>query len=168
MMKGIKPQFILGWILAMPCTVLADQPSVRIEPANLQGLRALQPQTAAAVVRDYLKSWQSMGDALEQNRADLLNADFVGIARNNLASTVHQQSALGIHTRYRDRAHDLRIVFFSPDGLSIQLVDDVAYDAQVFDHDKLLSSQHIQMRYIVVLTPAERRWRVRIFQGQHK
>ena len=166
MMKTIKLKLIVSLAFAMPFVLLAQQPSVRVEPFNLQGLRPLQQQTSTAVVRDYLQSWHSMRAALEQNRADLLDADFVGIARDKLASTVHEQSALGIHTHYQDRAHDLRIVFFSPEGLSIELIDTVDYDEEVLDQAKVLTSQHIHARYIVILTPAERRWRVRVFQGQ--
>lgn len=165
-MKPIRFKLFLCCILTMPMAVWAEQPTVRVEPSHLQGPRVLESQTATAVVRDYLQCWQSMRTALEQNRADLLDADFVGIARDKLANTVREQSAMGIHTRYLDRSHDLRIVFFSPDGLSIQLIDNVEYEEQVLDHDKLLSSQHVRARYIVVLSPAERSWRVRIFQGQ--
>ena len=79
---------------------------------------------------------------------------------------MQQQAALGIKTRYHDRSHDLRIVFYSPEGLSIQLIDNVEYDEQVIDHDKVLTTQRVRARYIVVLTPAEVQWRVRIFQGE--
>jgi hypothetical protein len=141
------------------------QASVRVEPARLDGPRHLEEQTATAAIRDYLHSWQSLGAVLEQNRADLLDADFVGAARDKLADTVQQQAALGIRTLYRDRSHDLQIVFYSPDGLSIELTDKVDYDMQILDHDKIQTSQRIQARYVVVLTPAEVRWRVRVFQA---
>jgi hypothetical protein len=36
----------------------------------------------------------------------------------------------------------------------------------VFDHDKQLTTQQVHAHYIVVLTPAEVRWRVRVFQPQ--
>jgi hypothetical protein len=148
-------------------TCATAQPDVRIEPpANLQGPRALEAQTATAVVRDYLQSWRGMSAALEQNRADLLDSDFVGTAQNKLSETVQEQARLGLSTHYQDRAHDIQIVFFSPEGLSIELTDTVEYDVQVFDHDKPLTSEHVRTRYIVVLTPAEARWKVRVFQAQ--
>lgn len=142
-----------------------DQPSVRVETPNLQGPRQLEDTTATAAVRDYLESWQAFRSAFAQNRAALLDADFVGDAHDKLAATVHQQTAAGIHTRYTDHSHDIRIVFYSPDGLSIQIVDDVEYDEQVFDHEKTLATQHLHARYIVVLTPSEVRWRVRVLQA---
>jgi predicted PhzF superfamily epimerase YddE/YHI9 len=106
-----------------------------------------------------------MSSALEQNRADLLDPDFVGSAKDTLTETIQQQTALGISTRYQDRAHDLQIVSYSPDGLSIELIDKVDYDMQVLDHDQVKTTQHVSDRYVIVLTPAEVRWRVRVFQG---
>ncbi|HEY7419402.1 MAG TPA: hypothetical protein VH593_29745, partial [Ktedonobacteraceae bacterium] len=116
-------------------------------------------------IRDYLEAWQSLSTALEPNRAAVLDADFVGTAKDKLTDTIEQQSKLGIHTRYKDRAHNLQIVFYSPEGLSIQLVDHVEYDMQVLDHDKLLATQRVRARYVTVLTPSEVRWRVRILQA---
>ena len=153
-------------VLTMPVTLRADQPSVQVEPPNLHGPRPLQDETATAVIRDYLQSWQSLRAALEQNRSELLDQDFVGTARDKLTDTTKEQAALGIHTRYQDRSHDLQIVFYSPDGLSIQLIDNVEYDEQIFDHQKLVTTQRVHARYVVVLTPAETRWRVRIFQTE--
>jgi predicted PhzF superfamily epimerase YddE/YHI9 len=106
-----------------------------------------------------------MKTALEQNRADLLSPSFVGTAKDKIAETIQQQSALGISTRYEDRAHDIQIVFNSPEGLSIELTDKVEYDVQVLDHDRVKTIQHVSARYVIVLTPAEVRWRVRVFQA---
>jgi hypothetical protein len=143
----------------------ADQPNVRVEPPALQGPRELRQQTAKAVVQDYLDSWQSLRRALNENRPDLLDRDFIGSAKERLAATIKQQSSSGIHTVYQDQSHDVQIIFYSPEGLSIQLADTVDYDVQLFDHGKSLGTQHVQTRYIVVLTPTEVRWRVRIFQA---
>ena len=142
----------------------AAQATVHVEPTNLDGPRQLQEQTATGVVRDYMQAWQSLSAALEQNSADLLNADFVGTAKDKLAETIHAEAALDIRTRYQDRAHDVQIVFYSPEGLSIELIDTVDYDVQVFDHDKQVTTQQVRQRYIVVMTPAEVRWRVRVMQ----
>ena len=144
----------------------ADQPSVRIEPTNLQGPRALQEQTAKAAIRDYLDAWATLSNALQQNRPDLLDQDFVGAARDKLANTIKTEKAAGIRSVYHDRSHDVKILFYSPEGLSIELADTVEYDVQVIDHDKPIGTEQVHTRYIVVLTPTETRWRVRIFQSQ--
>jgi len=152
-------------ILTAGTSVAAAQPTVRIEPATLDGPRALLQQTAKSAIQDYLQSWRSLSAALEQNNADLLNADFIGDAKSKLAGTIREQAALGIHSRYRDLAHDLRIVFYSPEGLSIELTDLVQYDVQLFDHGKPEPEQQVRARYVVVLTPAQVRWRVRVLQA---
>jgi hypothetical protein len=152
-------------VLAVPILCVA-QTEVRIEPAHLHGPRQLEPQTQSAAIRDYLQAWQTMRTALDQNVAEVLDKDFVGAARDKLTETVQQQVAAGIHTRYQDKSHDIQIVFYSPEGLSIELTDDVQYDVQMLEHDKVQTTQQVRARYIVVLTPAEVRWRVRVFQAQ--
>lgn len=154
-----------GVVLGALPVMAAAQATVHVEPPHLDGPRALAPQTAQAVVRDYLESWKAMRAALEQNQPGLLGADFVGTARNKLTKTIHEQAAAGIHARYQDRTHNLQIVFYSPEGLSIELADTVDYDVQVFDGDKLLSSQPVHARYLVMMTPSQVRWRVRVMQA---
>lgn len=162
-----KISLALTCALLLPAAALAaDQPSVRIEQPNLHGSRALEPQTGAAVTKDYLQSWDALQTALDQNQPSLLNAYFVGTALDKLTETITEQSQIGVHTRYVARSHDLQIIFYSPEGLSIQLTDTVQYDEQVMDHDKVLASRPIQRRYLVVMTPSEVRWRVRIFQSE--
>jgi hypothetical protein len=160
-----KLALVMCSVFALTFSLKADQPIVRLEPTNLQGPRVLNEQTQTAVIRDYLQAWQSVRTALEQNRPDLLNRDFVGTAKDKLADTIHDQVTSGISTRYLDRSHDLQIVFYSPEGLSVQLVDNVEYEVQVADHGKTQATQKMHARYVVVMTPAEVRWRVRVFQG---
>jgi hypothetical protein len=144
----------------------SDQPKVHVEPTDSVGPRTLEKQTETAVVRDYLQAWHSLSGALEQNRADLLNADFVGTAKEKLSDTIKEQSKLGIQTRYVDKAHDVQLVFYSPEGLSIQLGDTVDYDVQLIDHEKTQITQHVRARYVAVLTPTEVQWKVRVFQAE--
>jgi len=145
-----------------------DQPAVRVEPPDTQGPRQLQGQTAKAAIQDYIDAWQTMSQALDRNQPNLLDRDFIGAAREKLAATIKDQSAAGIHTLYRDRSHDVQVLFYSPEGLSIELADTVQYDVQLFDHDKAIGNEQVRTRYIVVLTPSEVRWRVRIFQAQNE
>jgi len=144
----------------------ASQPAVRVAPTDLQGPRTLNEQTRSAVIRGYLDAWQSAAAALQQNRPELLDRNFVGTAKDKLTDTIHDQVTTGISTRYLDRTHDLKIVFYSPEGLSVQLVDNVEYDVEIFDQGKIQTTQKAHARYVVVMTPAEVRWRVRIFQGE--
>jgi hypothetical protein len=95
----------------------------------------------------------------------VLDRDFIGDARDVLSGTIRDQVTTGTTTRYLDTNHDLRIVFYSPEGLSVQLVDTVTSQVQFLDHGRVLATATERGRYVVVMTPAETRWRVRIFQG---
>jgi hypothetical protein len=142
-----------------------EQPLVKVANADSVGPRTLEPQTRAAVVRDYLASWQSLNRALDENNVTRLDADFTGIAKEKLSETVEEQYRLGLRTRYQDSKHDISLVFYSPEGLSIELLDSVEYELQLLDHDKLQATQHIRTQYLAVLTPTEVRWKVRILQS---
>jgi hypothetical protein len=162
----LKSLLILFVAVASTPVFGADLATVRVETTNLQGPRVLEEQTSKAVIRDYLQAWQTLGTALQQNRTDLLGSSFVGNAKDKLTETIQQQVSLGLSTRYQDRSHDLKIVFYSPEGLSIELQDTVEYDVQVLDHDKVQATKRVSAHYIVVMTPAEVRWRVRVFQTE--
>jgi len=161
-----KSLALLSALLAAACPLLAQQSAVRVAPVHLDGPRPLNEQTQQAVIRDYLEAWQSVSAALAENRPALLDRDFVGTAKDKLIGTIRDQVTSGISTRYVDRSHDLQIVFYSPEGLSIQLLDTVQYDVQVIDHGKVQTTQKVDAHYVVVMTPAEVRWRVRVFQEQ--
>ena len=161
----INPAVLISCALLMSAPTLADEPSVHVQPPQLQGSRPLEKQTEASVIRDYLQSWRSMRQALDENQAADLDPDFIGAARDRLGETIAAQTRSGIHSRYQDRFHDLQIVFYSPEGLSIQMTDNVEYEQQVLDKDKVLATKVIHQRYIVVLTPSEVRWQVRILQA---
>jgi len=162
----MKRLLAIGCALAAAAAALGEEPSVQVLPPDLHGSRALEAQTGPAVVRDYLESWQKLNAAMGGNAAALLNADFVGTAREKLGATIAAQAKLGIHTHYQDASHKLQIVFYSPQGLAIQLIDDVEYDEQISANGKALATQHVKTRYVVVMTPTETRWKVRIFQAE--
>jgi len=164
----------MRWALAILCAVIgggpqyaAAQAAVHIEPADARNTLNLRDQTASAAIQDYLEAWQTLKTAFQQNRPELLDQGFIGTAKDKLSETIHQQSALGIRTKYQDRSHDVQIVFYSPEGLSLELKDSVDYDVQVLDHDQALTPQHLRATYIVVMSPTETRWRVRVFQAEH-
>lgn len=157
-------QFVCTVVLMAAFGFASAQAPARVEPANLESQRPLPEQTRTAVIRDYLQSWQSLKAALEQNRTELIDTAFVGTARDKLSETIQQQTTLGIRTRYQDRTHDIQIVFYSPEGLSIELTDRAECDVQVLVHDEVKTTQHVSARYVIVLTPTEVRWRVRVFQ----
>jgi hypothetical protein len=164
-MTMLRSLFTL-FIFSCACAIIGSaQATAVVKPSSLKGPRLLQEQTAAGAIRDYLQSWEKLRAAMEQNRPDILDSSFVGTAKDKLAETVQEQAKLGIHTSYKDRAHEVQIVFYSPEGLSIELTDKVEYDVQIVDRDWVKTIQHVSARYVIVLTPAEVRWRVRVFQA---
>ena len=164
-MRMVRPAVTGMFVFAVAAAIAAAQATVHVQPCHLDGPRSLADQTAKAAVQDYVDAWQTLYEALDRNNTDVLDRDFVGAAKVKLSETVQQQQKLGLHTSYQDRAHDIQIVFYSPEGLSIELTDTVEYDQQVVDHDKVLTTQHVTARYVAVLTPSETRWRVRVLQA---
>lgn len=162
----LKTVIALAALLAAPLAFGADQPNVKVEPSHSAGTGHLQEQTENAAIRDYLESWKTFSAAFDQNRPEMLDRDFIGTAKDKMAGTIREQSALGIRTRYLDRSHDLQVLFYSPEGLSMGLADNVEYDVQIVVKGKQAEVQRMHARYIVVLTPAELRWKVRVFQAQ--
>jgi len=165
-MRTLKPLFLAPLLLTTLLVPGADKPSVRVGSMDSVGPRAVEKQTQLSIVRDYLLAWQSLARALAQNRPASLDDSFTGIARDKLADTIREQSKLGFQTHYRDTTHNLQVIFYSPEGLSIQLLDDVEYDIELYEKGKLLGTQHVRSRYLSVLTPTESKWKVRIFEAQ--
>jgi len=156
---------ISGAILAAVFLSASTGPSVRVAPMDSVGPREVEDQTRSSVIRDYLEGWKAMDEALSQNRADLLDSAFVGKAKDKLAATVQEQQKIGLQTSYQAKSHDIKVVFYSPEGLSIQLLDDVEYDVDVRKAGQSLGSNHVRARYVAVLSPTETKWKVRILQG---
>lgn len=154
-----------GALIAAVLLSASTEPAVRVAPMDSVGPRTMEAQTQASVIRDYLMAWQTMNATLTQNRPDLLDAVFVGKAKEKLGETVHEQLRLGIKTSYLPKSHYIKVVFYSPEGLSIQLLDEVEYDVNVWKGEQFLGLEHVRARYVAVLSPSETRWKVRMFQG---
>jgi hypothetical protein len=162
----MKSVIVLSTLLAAASAFGADEPNVKVEPSHFTGPGQLQEQTERAVIRDYLEAWKTFDAASEANRPEMLDRDFVGSAKDKLASTIQEQKSLEIRALYKDRSHHLQVLFYSPEGLSIELADNVEYDLEIAAKGKPTAVQGMRARYIVVLTPAELHWKVRVFQSQ--
>lgn len=155
-----------GVLLTAVLLSAATEPNVRVAPVDSVGPRPVEEQTQSSVIRDYLLGWTALNEALSRNRADVLDTYFVGKAKEKLAQTVEEQQKLGIQTSYLPTSHDIKIVFYSPEGLSIQLLDNVEYDMVVKKDGREIASNQVRARYVAVLSPTETSWKVRIFQGE--
>lgn len=140
-------------------------PKVQLNADNAAG-RPVEELTRASVARDYAKAWQSLARAMDQNRADLIDNDFVGIAEEKFAAAVADQAKAGLRTRYVDHGHKLDVLFYSPEGLSIELRDTAQLERQVLDGDKVVFSEQVTAHYISLMTPTEVRWKVRLLQEE--
>src|SRR5690242_1012804 len=132
--------------------------------ADGAGPRELEDLTKNAIARDYAAAWSTLAQALDQNNADLLNAHFTGFARDNFGQRIADQRRSKVHIRYRDLGHRANIVFYSPNGLGVQLLDEAQIEIQILEGDNLVSSTKVTRHYVALLTPAETSWKVRILQ----
>ena len=126
--------------------------------------RAVEETTALAVQRDYAHAWGALVSALEENRADLLGENFTGGARQQWQDAIHAQRQNGLSRRIVDHGHQMRVTFYSLDGSALEAVDSADLEIEYREGGKLLSSERIQARYLVLLTPAENSWKIRILQ----
>jgi hypothetical protein len=161
-----KMLFFVFPVLTALLMSASPQPGPPDEPADSAGPRVLEKQTRASVERDYVQAWRSLGQAFSENRPDLLDGYFVGIAKEKLADAIREQQNLKMQTVYSEPTHDFKIVFYSPDGLSIQLVDKLEYWLDIRDQERVVGRQQVRARYVVVMTPTETRWKVRILQAE--
>lgn len=145
-------------------TVLAaNSPSVSLDVQNATP-RQIEDATEKAVARDYAAAWQAMADALDQNRSDLLGANFIGTSNDKLAETIKQQKQAGLHRRYVDRGHKVQATFYSSEGSAVELHDTAQLQVQLLDGDKVVASQDVTAHFVVLMTAAENSWKVRVLQ----
>lgn len=142
----------------------AEIPDVSLYADHTSG-RPVEELTRKAVARDYASAWRTLEEALGNNNAGLLENDFVGIAQQKLQEKVAEQAKAGLRTRYLDHGHKLDVLFYSPEGSSIQVRDTARLEIQVLDGDTLVHSEQVTLHYISLLTPTEVRWKVRLLQA---
>ncbi len=160
---------VAGMMLMLPRqnsdrVLAAGRPDVTLNIQNAAP-RQVEDTTQKAIARDYAAAWQALTDALEQNRADLLAANFVGTAYEKLDQTISQQRKAGLRQRYIDKGHHVNAVFYSPEGSAMELQDTAALEIQVLDGDKVVHSEDVTVHYVALLTAAENSWKVRVLEA---
>ena len=140
-----------------------EAPRVELNADNLAP-RAIEELTSKSVPRDYAFAWQTMEQALAENRPGLLEGYWTGLAKQNLTQRVNSQIKSGLHTRYEDRGHKLEALFYSPAGDAMELRDRAQLEIQVLDGSKVIYEEPVSLEYMVLMTPGADRWLVREIQ----
>ena len=138
----------------------AESPQVQLNAEHI-GPRAIEDLTRNSVARDYANAWQTMTEALANNRSDLLDAYFTGFAKENLVQRIDDQKQTGVRVRYTDLGHKLDALFYSPAGDAMQLRDNARLEVQILDGDKVIYRGQVNAQYLVLMTPGADRWLVR-------
>ncbi len=89
----------------------------------------------------------------------------MGTANAWLADGVKGQRRSGLSSRYLNQRHKVEVAFYAPEGDMIELHDTAEYDLQVLDGDKTVHSEHVVLRYVVLMTPGADRWVIRQLQA---
>ncbi|HZQ23025.1 MAG TPA: hypothetical protein VFA89_09510 [Terriglobales bacterium] len=170
-MRKISPRLCVLLALAagafgfLPMAHAADAlPQVRLN-ADKIAPRPIEELTGNNIVRDYSLAWQSLAEAMDQNRAELLDAYFTGFAKDRFSSTVADQKKNGLRTRYIDHGHNVQAFFYSPNGDAMQLRDTAQLEIQLFDGSKMIRQENVTLHYLVIMTPGADRWEVRSLEA---
>ncbi len=127
--------------------------------------RPIEQRTGETVTRDYAHAWQDLAECLDANRTDLLNDYFTGTAKERLTKRITDQRKSGLRTQYVDHGHQVKAVFYSPDGGEMQLVDQAQIEVSVFDGQKPIFTANSTHKYLVLMTPGADRWYVRSLES---
>jgi hypothetical protein len=168
-MTVTKVTTTLVLLLVMTVSLLAADvaPKVTLD-VSASRPREVEESTVTSVVRDYAAAWRQLASAVEQNRSDLLDASFAGIARQNLGNLIASQQQNGLRQRYVDHGHTVKAIFYSADGSALELHDLAQIEFQLLDGDKVVGSEMATVSYIAILTPAENKWKVRVLQSANQ
>ena len=151
-------------VLRLGASASDKLPNVQLNADNI-GPRQIEDLTGKSIPRDYALAWQSIEQALNDNRSDVLDAYVTGFAKDELTQRVKSQIKSGLQTRYRDRGHKLDAVFYAPAGDAMELRDRAQLDMQVLDGGKVVYEEPVDLNYIVLMTPGADRWLVRHLQA---
>lgn len=127
--------------------------------------RSIEQRTGEVVTHDYAQAWQDLAENLSSNRGDLLGDYFTGEAKTQFMKRIAEQKKNGLRTVYEDGGHEVKAVFYSPDGGEMQLEDRVHLGTRVYDGQKLIYSSDSTEKFLVLMTPGADRWYVRLLES---
>jgi hypothetical protein len=139
-------------------------PRVQLNADNVSP-RPIEDLTGKSVPRDYALAWQTLAEAMANNKTGLLDGYFTGLAKQYLTQRINSQIKSGLQTRYTDRGHKLEALFYSPAGDVMELRDHAQFDMQVLDGGKVIYEEPVNTQFMVLMTPGADRWMVRQLQA---
>ena len=139
-------------------------PRVQLNADNVSP-RPIEDLTGKSVPRDYALAWQTLAQALANNKTGLLDGYFTGLAKQDFTQRINSQIKSGLQTRYTDRGHKLEALFYSPAGDVMELRDHAQFDVQVLDGGKVIYEEPVNTQFMVLMTPGADRWLVRQLQA---
>ena len=148
----------------LPAGAADAGPPVRLDATGVQG-RPVEPLTQQSVARSYGLAWQDLAGAVQGDHPESRDSNFTGAARTQLAAMIADQESTGVRTSYTNQRHQLKAVFYSPEGDVIELHDTMECDLQLSDGGKVIHQEHAVLRYVVLMTPGADRWLVRQLQA---
>jgi len=97
-----------------------------------------------------------------------LNDHFTGGSKQRLTQRISEQQKNGLRTRYLDHGHQVKAVFYSPDGGEMQMQDQAQIEVQVFNGRKMIYAASPTSKYLVLMTPGADRWFVRSLENRSR
>ena len=150
------------WVFPLAASVPASDIQLNVAGA---GPREVEDTVQLSIQRDYAEAWHSMEAALDSGDASRLNQYWVGIAHDKLAEKVQDEVQTNVRVRYQDKSHQLQAIYYPTDGAALLLHDNAEVELQVLDSGKLVHSETLHQKYVVLMTPGQDRWFVRVLQA---
>jgi hypothetical protein len=152
-------------LLMIAFPLRASTPVANVEfTVTSAGPRQLESTLQRSIPADYAKAWQTLSEALQSADPSVLDRYWTGVAHDKLQRLVKDQMSTDVQVRYIDKSHRLQAVFYPTDGAALLLHDTAQLEIQVLSAGKLIHTEDITEKYVVLMTPGQDRWLVRIFQ----
>ena len=156
----LAASLVMVSLLALAQLGPSRAPEVHLDADELAP-RPIEELTGTRIAQSYALAWQDLARALESGHPGNLADEFTGFAKENLLKRIAEQNQTGVHVQILDHGHHLKAIFYSTDGAAMQLIDDAQLEIQTFDGNKLLDTQNVPRRYMVLMTPGADRWYIR-------
>lgn len=159
---GLATAVVVAMLVASAPAQTTPEVKLTVETASP---RAVEPLTEHSIARDYAAAWKTLDQASEEDSPAAIDAYFVGDANSVFHRAIAGQQSSGVKVRYLNQVHNLKAVFYAPEGDVMELQDAAEYQLQILSDGKVIHDEHVVAQYVVLMTPAADRWVVRQLQS---